>query len=82
MGPVADSGLPDPKWGEVIGAFIRSTGAPLDKAALHAHCRAQMSPQKTPNVWCQVQAFPLTGSGKIQKLMLRDGFVAGDYPEL
>ncbi|MCU9846580.1 AMP-binding protein [Defluviimonas sp. WL0024] len=79
---VAVVGLPDPKWGEVIGAFIRSTGGPLDKAALHAHCRAEMSPQKTPNVWCQVDAFPLTGSGKIQKFVLRDRFVAGDYPEL
>ena len=79
---VAVVGLPDKKWGEAIVAFIRSTGGPLDKAALHAHCRAEMSPQKTPTVWCQVEQFPLTGSGKIQKFMLRDGFVAGDYPEL
>ena len=78
---VAVVGLPDPKWGEVIGAFIRSTG-PLDKAALHAHCRANMSPQKTPNVWVQVEDFPLTGSGKIQKFVLRDRFVAGEYTEL
>ena len=78
---VAVVGLPDPKWGEVIGAFIRSTG-PLDKSVLHAHCRANMSPQKTPNVWVQVEGFPLTGSGKIQKFVLRDRFVAGEYIEL
>jgi len=78
---VAVVGLPDPKWGEVIGAFIRGTG-PLDKAALHAHCRANMSPQKTPNVWVQVGDFPLTGSGKIQKFVLRDRFVSGEYAEL
>lgn len=78
---VAVVGLPDPKWGEVIGAFLRST-EPLDKAALHAHCRANMSPQKTPNVWVQVEVFPLTGSGKIQKFILRDRFVAGDFTEL
>ena len=78
---VAVVGLPDPKWGEVIGAFIRSTGL-LDKGTLHAHCRANMSPQKTPNVWVQVEEFPLTGSGKIQKFVLRDRFVAGEYSEL
>lgn len=78
---VAVVGLPDLKWGEVIGAFIRGTG-PLDRSALHAHCRANMSPQKTPNVWVQVEDFPLTGSGKIQKFVLRDRFVAGEFTEL
>lgn len=78
---VAVVGLPDPKWGEVIGAFIRGT-EPLDKAVLHAHCRANMSPQKTPNVWVQVEGFPLTGSGKIQKFVLRDRFFAGEFAEL
>jgi fatty-acyl-CoA synthase len=78
---VAVVGLPDPKWGEVIGAFIRGTG-PLDRSALHAHCRANMSPQKTPNVWVQVESFPLTGSGKIQKFVLRDRFVAGEFTQL
>ena len=78
---VAVVGLPDPKWGEVIGAFIRGTGL-LDKAELHAHCRANMSPQKTPNIWVQVDDVPLTGSGKIQKFVLRDRFIAGEYAEL
>ena len=78
---VAVVGLPDPKWGEVIGAFIRGTG-PLDKGALHAHCRANISPQKTPNVWVQVEDFPLTGSGKIQKFVLCDHFVAGEFTQL
>jgi fatty-acyl-CoA synthase len=78
---VAVVGLPDPKWGEVIGAFIRGTG-PMDRSALHAHCRANMSPQKTPNVWVQVESFPLTGSGKIQKFVLRDRFVAGEFTQL
>ncbi|MCK0104180.1 hypothetical protein [Pseudohalocynthiibacter sp. F2068] len=44
--------------------------------------RTNMSPQKTPNVWVQVEDFPLTGSGKIQKFILRDRFVAGEFTEL
>ena len=74
-------GLPDETWGEVIAAFVRTEGGrELDQDALHAHCRASLSPQKTPTVWCQVDAFPMTGSGKIQKFKLREGFLAGQYP--
>ena len=73
-------GLPDETWGEVIAAFIRTEGGQeLDRDALHAHCRASLSPQKTPTVWCRVDAFPMTGSGKIQKFRLRDGYLAGQY---
>ena len=77
---VAVVGLPDNKWGEIVACFIRSEGnQELDPQALHRHCREHLSPQKTPVVWCRVDAFPLTGSGKIQKFMLRDGHLAGDY---
>ncbi len=77
---VAVVGLPDDKWGEVIACFIRSEGdADLDVQDLRNHCRAQLSPQMTPAVCCRVDAFPLTGSRKIQKFKLRDGYLAGDY---
>ena len=77
---VAVIGLPDKKWGEIIACFIRTEGnRALDVQALHDHCRQHLSPQKTPSVWCKVDNFPLTGPGKIQKFMLRDGYLAGDY---
>ena len=61
-------GLPDDKWSEVVACFIRSESADaLDPAELHAHCRECLASQKKPTVWCAVGAFPLTGSGKIQK---------------
>jgi fatty-acyl-CoA synthase len=34
-----------------------------------------MSPQKTPNLWFAVDKFPLTGSGKIQKFILKNNYL-------
>jgi fatty-acyl-CoA synthase len=36
-----------------------------------------MSAQKTPVKWYEVTVWPLTGSGKIQKFVLRDQAVSG-----
>lgn len=73
---VAVAGLPDDKWGEIIGAFVRmEDGCQMDEDELRRHCRAHMSPQKTPAVWRAVEAFPLTGSGKIQKFALREAWL-------
>jgi fatty-acyl-CoA synthase len=77
---VAVVGVPDERWGEIVVCFLRLTaGQPLDRAALVAHCREHISPQKTPAHWVVVSEWPLTGSGKIQKFVLRDGFVAGRF---
>jgi fatty-acyl-CoA synthase len=77
---VAVVGLPDEKWGEIIAAFVRTEGnLPLDEQELRRHCRDNLSPQKTPVIWTSVAAFPLTGSGKIQKFKLRDQYLAGKY---
>ena len=34
---------------------------------------------KTPRYWIFIDAFPLTGSGKIQKFILRERYLAGEY---
>ncbi|HCF24530.1 MULTISPECIES: AMP-binding protein [unclassified Novosphingobium] len=74
---VAVVGVPDPKFGEAVAAFVRlAEGASLNDAALIAHCRANMAAQKTPKHWIAVSEWPLTGSGKIQKFALRDQWVA------
>jgi fatty-acyl-CoA synthase len=79
---VAVVGIPDTRWGEIVACFVRlSPGAHLDRNALIAHCRANIAPQKTPARWIEVKEWPLTGSGKIQKFVLRDQFVSGELVE-
>jgi fatty-acyl-CoA synthase len=73
-------GMPDERWGEIVVAFVRlSAGASLDEAALIHHCRERIAPHKTPCRWIEVDEWPLTGPGKIQKFVLRDRLIAGDY---
>lgn len=76
---IAVVGIPDDMWGEVVACFLRlRPGAVLDRPALIAHCRERLAAPKTPAHWIEVQDWPLTGSGKIQKFVLRDRFIAGD----
>ncbi len=80
---VAVVGLPDDKWGEIVACFIRpEAGQAIDSQELQAYCRQHLSPQKTPVLWCAVDGFPLTGSGKIQMFALRDGYADGRYEAL
>ena len=77
---VAVVGVPEPRLGEIAVAFVRLTpGATFNPALLIAHCRANIAAQKTPSHWVEISAWPLTGSGKIQKFILRDRWVAGEF---
>lgn len=77
---VAVVGAPDPKWGEIAICFLRAnTGAHLTKVDLVRHVRKDLAAPKTPAHWIVVEEFPLTASGKIQKFVLRDKYLAGDY---
>jgi fatty-acyl-CoA synthase len=74
-------GVPDERWGEIVACFVRlNAGHTLDKLSLVAHCRERMSGPKTPAQWFAVESWPLTGSGKIQKFVLRDRMVSGELP--
>ncbi len=83
VGDVAVVGLPDQRWGEVVGAFVRpAPGAELDREMLFDYLRTELSPQKTPSHWYRLEEFPLTGSGKIRKFRLRELWEAGELEEL
>ncbi len=77
---IAVVGVPDEKWGEQVACFMRCGGEKKPTPAeLKAFIRERLAPQKTPAYWVWVDAWPLTGSGKIQKFKLAEGFATGQY---
>jgi len=74
---VAVVGVPDAKWGEQVAAFVRpAPGQKPDPDELFAYCREHLAPHKTPRYWTVLEEFPLTPSGKVQKFVLRERFLA------
>ena len=74
---VAVVGVPDAKWGEQVAAFVRpAPGQTPDPDQLFAYCREHLAPHKTPRYWTVLDEFPLTPSGKVQKFVLRERFLA------
>jgi acyl-CoA synthetase (AMP-forming)/AMP-acid ligase II len=79
---VAVLGVPDATWGEQVAAFIRpAEGRTPDPDVLFAYCRERLAPFKAPRHWTIVDEFPLTPSGKVQKYVLRERFVAATAAE-
>jgi fatty-acyl-CoA synthase len=77
VGDVAVVGIPDPKWGEQVTAFVRlAPDQRADEHELHRFVREQLAPHKTPREWIFLDELPLTASGKVQKFVLRDRFLA------
>ena len=66
-------GVPSPKYGEQIGAFIiQNEGASLDTDKVRDFCRGKIARHKIPKYVFLVDLFPMTGSGKIQKFKLKE----------
>ena len=66
-------GIASKKYGEEVGAFIiQKEGAALSEEAVQDYCRGQISRFKIPKYVFFVDAYPQTGSGKIQKYKLRE----------
>lgn len=57
-------GLPDPKWGESVTAFV-VLGGEEATADLIAHCRASLAPYKVPKRIEQIVGIPRNAGGKI-----------------
>jgi fatty-acyl-CoA synthase len=78
-------GVPDPKYGEELMAWVQPVaGAALDAEAIRAFCRGQIAHYKVPRYVKFVDDFPMTVTGKIQKFKMREdsirelGLTAGE----
>ncbi|MDR1698305.1 MAG: AMP-binding protein [Prevotellaceae bacterium] len=67
------AGVPSEKYGEEVGAFIiLKEDATLTEEDVRDFCRGKISRHKIPKYVFFIDAFPMTGSGKIQKFKLRE----------
>ena len=70
-------GVPDPKYGEELCAWIiPRPGSQPDEQAIRAFCQGQIAHYKIPRYIRFVQSFPLTITGKVQKFRIRDAMKA------
>ncbi len=65
-------GVPHPRWIEaVVAVVVAKPGAPLDEAAVLAHCAGLLAHFKAPKAVVFVDALPKNPSGKLLKRELR-----------
>ena len=65
------AGVPSPKYGEQVGAFIKlKKGHSLSEEEIVDFCRGKIARYKIPKYIFFVDGFPMTASGKIQKYKL------------
>jgi fatty-acyl-CoA synthase len=66
-------GVPDPRYGEELMAWIVPRGgAELDAAAVAEFARGRIAHYKVPRHIRCVSEFPMTVTGKVQKFKLRE----------
>ena len=65
-------GVPDPKYGEELCAWIMlRSGQTATPDEIREFCRGQIAHYKIPRHVCFVDAFPMTITGKVQKYLMR-----------
>jgi fatty-acyl-CoA synthase len=66
-------GLPDPRFGEEVSAWIRlKPGATLTEEEAKTFCRGRIAHYKIPRYVVFVEEYPATVTGKVQKFKLRE----------
>jgi fatty-acyl-CoA synthase len=70
-------GVPDPKYGEELCAWIRlGAGQACEAGEITDFCKGRIAHYKIPRYVKFVDAFPMTVTGKIQKFQMRETMIA------
>jgi fatty-acyl-CoA synthase len=70
-------GVPDPRYGEELMAWVKlRPGARLDAEAVRAYCQGKIAHYKVPRHVKFVDEFPMTVTGKVRKVEMREVSVA------
>ncbi|MGP3925408.1 AMP-binding protein [Streptomyces sp. 8N616] len=72
-------GVPDEQYGEEILAcvILRDPGQSLSRDELARYCRGRLAHYKVPRYLQVMDSFPMTVSGKVRKVELRERFAEG-----
>lgn len=71
-------GLPDDRFGEIVGAVVRfKAGEDASEAALREHLTAHLAAFKVPaRIWLTDEQLPVLGTGKLDRVGLRKAYQA------
>lgn len=69
-------GVPDPKYGEQVCAWIKlHAGETATAEEIRAYCKGQIAHFKIPYHVKFVETFPMTVTGKVQKFIMREQMI-------
>ncbi|SFB74958.1 fatty-acyl-CoA synthase [Flexibacter flexilis DSM 6793] len=70
-------GVPSEKYGEEVMAWVKlKEGYNLTAEDLQVYCKAHIARYKIPKYWKFVDGFPMTVSGKVRKIAMREESIA------
>jgi fatty-acyl-CoA synthase len=75
-------GVPDPKFGEEVAAWIKlHEGQTASEAEIREYCKGKLAHFKIPRYIRFVDEFPMTVTGKVQKYLIRESMAAELEPK-
>ena len=65
-------GIPDPEWGEIVGAWVVPISHGLDLRLLEEYTRQSLGEAKRPRIWLAREDIPRNTNGKLERSRVRE----------